>query len=162
MHLTDTMYSSTLNLVYRSYVLLESFLGIKINGAQAIVRKGDQILLIKTTYRPYWEFPGGKIEKHEAPESAAIRETKEEARIFIKRIERKLGTYTSRRLYTTVTVHVYIAGEWDELDLWVPTLEIGQRQFFPIDALPEDISPATRNRIQEMLTMQDREISQKW
>ena len=155
-------YSYSLNLLYRSYVTIESLLGIKINGAQAIVRRGNEILLIKTTYRPYWEFPGGKIEANEAPESAAIRETKEEARVFIKRIERKLGTYTSRRLYTTITVHVYIAGEWDELDLWVPTLEIGERRFFPIDGLPEDISPGTKKRIDEMLSMQAREFTQKW
>ena len=155
-------YSPILNRLYRTLVGTESLLGIKINGAQAIVQRGDEVLLIKTTYRPYWEFPGGKIEPYEAPESAAIRETKEEARIFVKRILRKLGTYTDKRLFTTITIHVYVAGEWDELDLWQPNLEIGARQFFPINDLPKDISPATKRRIDELLLGAGTEFSKAW
>ncbi len=155
-------YYRSLNYLYRTLVSTEFLFGVKINGAQAIVRRGDEVLLIKTTYRPFWEFPGGKIEPREAPESAAIRETKEEARIFVKRIERKLGTYTDKHFMTTITVHVYVAAEWEELDLWQPTLEIGERQFFHIDNLPNDISPATRRRIGEMLSDSPREFSLEW
>ncbi len=155
-------YHPTLNYLYRALVGTESVLGIKINGAQAIIRRGDEVLLIKTTYRPYWEFPGGKIEDLEAPESAAIRETKEEAHVFVKRIERKLGTYARKNLFTTITIHVYVAGEWEELPLWKPTLEIGDRQFFPIDNLPSDTSPATRRRIEEMVNGVQSEFSGKW
>ena len=155
-------YSPLLNFLYRSLVTVESLLGIKINGAQAIVRKGDEILLIKTTYRPQWEFPGGKIEAYEAPESAAIRETKEEAHVFIKHIERKLGTYVNKRIFTTITIHVYIALEWEELDLWRPNLEIAERKFFPLSDLPPDTSPATLRRIGEMLSDSHREFSLEW
>ncbi len=155
-------YSPVLNFLYRSPVTVESLLGIKINGAQAIVRRGDEVLLIKTTYRPQWEFPGGKIEAYEAPESAAIRETKEEAHVFIKHIERKLGTYVNKRMFTTITIHVYIAEEWDELDLWRPNLEIAERQFFPMNALPPDTSPATLRRLEEMLSDSHREFSGNW
>lgn len=155
-------YSPMLNLLYRTLVGAESLFGVKINGAQAIVVRNGEVLLIKTTYRPHWEFPGGKIEPLEAPESTAIRETKEEARVFIKNIVRKLGTYSDKRLFTTITMHVYVAGDWEELDLWRPTLEIGARQFFPINDLPHDTSPATWRRIEEMLSGEPSEFSSVW
>lgn len=155
-------YSPTLNRLYKMLVGTESLLGIKINGAQAMVLRGNEILLIKTTYRPYWEFPGGKIEPFEAPESTAVRETKEEARIFIKRIERKLGTYTRKQFLTTITVHVYVAGDWEELDLWKPSLEISERKFFPLASLPSDVSPSTMKRISEFQSGMSREFAEPW
>lgn len=154
-------YSPILNRLHRLLLGVESLVGRQINGAQAIVRRGDEVLLIKTTYRPYWEFPGGKIEPLEAPESAAIRETKEEARVFIKSIERKLGTYTKKHLYNHITIHVYVAAEWEALDLWRPTLEICDRRFFSIHELPDDISSSTRTRIQELLSPNE-EFSGIW
>jgi 8-oxo-dGTP pyrophosphatase MutT (NUDIX family) len=160
MHMSK--YHPTLHYLYSALVGAESVLGIKINGAQAIVRRGDEVLLIKTTYRPYWEFPGGKIEDLEAPESAAVRETKEEAYVFVRRIERKLGTYTRKYFFTKITIHVYVAGEWEELPLWKPTLEIGARQFFPITDLPSDISPATKKRIAELLSGEQSEFTGTW
>ena len=154
--------SPVLNFLYRALVGTESLFGVKINGAQAIVQRHGEILLVKTTYRPYWEFPGGKIEAYEAPESTAIRETKEEAHIFIKRFERKLGTYSRKHFFTTITIHVYVAGDWEELDLWRPTLEIAERQFFSLDGLPEDISPATKRRIEELVSGDSVESTRAW
>ncbi len=155
-------YSPILNRLYRLLLAAESLVGKQIHGAQAIVCRGDEVLLIKTTYRPFWEFPGGKIEPLEAPESAAIRETKEETRVFIKSIERKLGTYTRKHIFNSITIHVYVAAEWEELDLWRPNLEIAEKKFFPLSDLPPDTSPATLRRIAEMGTLGHREFSLEW
>lgn len=151
-----------LHLLYESVVLFEGIIGLSVHGAQAIVRKGDSILMVRTRYRPYWEFPGGKAERYEAPEVAAIRETKEEARVFIKSLDRKLGTYTYQYLKRRATIHVFIADEWDELDLWTPNTEIAERQFFSLYDLPEDISPATKKRIAEYMATPAREFSGSW
>ena len=50
--------------------------------AAAVVIEGDRVLL---TQRPggthlagAWEFPGGKLEEHESPEAALVRELREE------------------------------------------------------------------------------------
>lgn len=155
-------YSPALHLLYKSVLFCEGIVGMKVDGAQAIVRKGNDILLVHTRYRPYWEFPGGKAERYEAPEVAAVRETKEEARVFIKHIARKLGTYTHHYLRRQTTIHVYIADEWDELDLWAPNIEIGDRKFFPLDALPENLSPATQKRIDEFLSGSVQEFGGSW
>lgn len=56
----------------------------------AVIIKDNKIFATQRGYGQYkdwWEFPGGKIEKDEAPEKALIREIKEEllADILIKR-----------------------------------------------------------------------------
>ena len=155
-------YSPFLNLVYRGAVFAEGVIGRHVVGAQTIVRKGNDILLIKPTYRPTWEFPGGKVEIGEAPETAAVRETKEEARVFIKKLERKLGTYMHKQMKRESTIHVFVAKEWEELDLWKPNMEISERGFFAFDNLPSDISPATALRIKELFSGTDKEFSGNW
>ena len=53
----------------------------------ALIDNNDQILISKRPKKKhlsdYWEFPGGKVEKNETPESAIIREVKEELNVNI-------------------------------------------------------------------------------
>lgn len=155
-------YVPSLNLLYRALIFTEGVLGKHVEGAQAMVLKKDRILLIRTTYRPHWEFPGGKMEKGEAPEAAVVRETKEEASVFIRKLERKLGTYTNERMRRKDIIHVYVAGEWEERDLWRPSYEIAERQFFPLDQLPEDLSYPTKLRIEEYRSGHPHEFIGAW
>jgi 8-oxo-dGTP diphosphatase len=50
--------------------------------AAAVVIDGDRVLLTKrpggTHLAGAWEFPGGKLEEHEGPEAALVRELREE------------------------------------------------------------------------------------
>lgn len=60
----------------------------------AIIRRGDKIYATQRGYGDYkdgWEFPGGKVEPHETPEQALIREIKEELLVDIK-VGKKLIT----------------------------------------------------------------------
>lgn len=155
-------YAPTLNLLYRAAVFAEGVLGREITGVQAIVLKNDHVLLIRTTYRPHWELPGGKARKGEAPEVAVVRETKEEAAVFIRKLHRKLGVYDDNRMRRKVTIHVYIAADWEELDLWRPSYEIAERKFFPIDQLPDDLSYPTKVRLHEYLSGTYNEFSGPW
>ena len=60
---------------------------LKIVVSIALINEFDEILLSKRQKNKhlggYWEFPGGKIEKNEAPEQALVREIKEELNIDI-------------------------------------------------------------------------------
>lgn len=47
-------------------------------GALVVVRVGAKFLLLRSSYRPEWNFPGGGIRRGESPESAAQRELTEE------------------------------------------------------------------------------------
>ena len=60
----------------------------------AIIRRDDKIYATQRGYGDYkdgWEFPGGKVEPHETPEQALIREIKEELLADIK-VGKKLIT----------------------------------------------------------------------
>ncbi len=53
----------------------------------AIIKRGDMIYATQRGYGDYkdgWEFPGGKVEPHETPEQAIIREIREELLTDIK------------------------------------------------------------------------------
>lgn len=128
-------------------------------GVRAVVARADgRILLVKHTYDKYWYLPGGAIKRGEPAEAALARELREELGIESAVIERKLGTYFSRREGKRDTIEVFVA----------KAAEIGKRQrleiaaadWFDPSAPPEGVSPATQRRIGEYLGM--REIETSW
>ena len=62
---------------------------IKIVVSIALINDADEILLSKRPKNKhlagFWEFPGGKVETNEVPETALIREIKEELDIIINK-----------------------------------------------------------------------------
>ncbi|QHY94003.1 Tunicamycin resistance protein [Streptomyces sp. S4.7] len=50
----------------------------------------DRVLLVDPTYKPGWEFPGGVVERGEAPARAGMREVTEEIGIELDRVPRLL------------------------------------------------------------------------
>lgn len=71
---------------------------MKINLAGCVIENHEgKILLLhrNTSKRVQWETPGGKVEKDEDPENAAVREAEEELGIKVD-IVKKLGEETFR------------------------------------------------------------------
>lgn len=57
----------------------------KVTAAGMLFRDAnDRILLVEPTYKPRWEIPGGVVERHEPPMSAAMREVLEELSLTIE------------------------------------------------------------------------------
>jgi len=155
--------SPILYFFYKAVLIIEGLLGRRhIEGAQMIILRGDEVMLIKTTYRPHWEFPGGAIDKGESAEDAAIREAQEEAGIVVSKVVKKLGTYMGHAYMQQVTYHVFLAGGWMENNKWASGFEIAERQFFPLNALPLNISPGAKKRLEELAHVQDGEFSGDW
>ncbi|MFJ3640633.1 NUDIX domain-containing protein [Streptomyces sp. NPDC090108] len=50
----------------------------------------DRVLLVDPTYKPGWEFPGGVVERGEAPARAGVREVAEETGIRLREVPRLL------------------------------------------------------------------------
>ncbi len=74
-------------LVYRAgakaIALYNRLVHPRVRGAAVIVRCGDRILLVRSTYQSWWSLPGGRVERGEEPVAAAARELWEEADLSV-------------------------------------------------------------------------------
>ena len=116
-------------------------------GVRALVLDGDSVLLVRHTYRPGWFLPGGGVERGESAEAAIVRELREEGGIACAERPVLHGFYRNR---AHDHVACYVVRRFER---GAPTqqIEIAERGFFPVDALPDGTSPATRARLAEVL-----------
>jgi 8-oxo-dGTP pyrophosphatase MutT (NUDIX family) len=128
-------------------------------GVRAFVFGADgHLLLVKHTYDRYWYLPGGGRKESEPAEQALARELREELGIRDARIERRLATYFSEREGKRDTIDIFVVRA-DSVER-LQRLEIAAAQWFDLDALPADVSPATLRRIEEYRG--EREIGPIW
>lgn len=120
-------------------------------GVRVLVRnKRGEILLVRHTYSPGWLLPGGGVERGEIPEEAAAREVLEETGVTVGLPLKLHRVYNNDASFLGDYVLLFL-GESDEEVSFDGTMEIAEARFFSAHDLPEDISPATQRRMQEML-----------
>ena len=112
------------------------------------------LLLVRTTYGDTRRFalPGGGVRPWEAPYQAAKRELREEVSVEIT-VLAFVGTYAATSEGKRDTVHLFkgLTSQQPRAD----GFEIAEAAFFPLDALPDHLSPATARRIAEHRGEQD-------
>lgn len=113
----------------------------KTSGAKVIIRYGNEILLIKTTYGYSYTLPGGGIEKGERPEDAAKREVFEEVGIQLVEVS-PLPSFITYEEYKQDTVYGFYSEVFSK-EFTLDTLEIDVAEWHPIDALPT-LGPVTQ------------------
>ena len=120
----------------------------KTAGARALIVRDGRVLLVKAVYNKKYLFPGGGLERGEAPAATAVRETFEETGLRAT-VRYKLGTYAAGNEGKRDTIHIFVADAGDApiRKEW----ELRDADWYPLDALPEDTSPGTRRRIGEYL-----------
>jgi ADP-ribose pyrophosphatase YjhB (NUDIX family) len=130
-------------------------------GTRALVLDGDgKVFLIRHTYVPGWQLPGGGVEVGETLRQSLERELAEEGNIEITGEPRLLGVYFNGHVSRRDHVAVYVVRDFRQTAPRPPDREIAASGFFPADALPPDTTRGTRDRIREALGL--RAVTAHW
>jgi 8-oxo-dGTP pyrophosphatase MutT (NUDIX family) len=153
---------SVIHKLWHLRLKIVSWLGGKVLGARALVIRDDEILLIRHTYADGWYTIGGGIDRGETPRQAIKRELREEVGLDVEGEPKLMGIYYNGSIKRGDYVVLYVISSVKELPANAKTrsLEIAEQRWFKLDNLPQDISPATKRRIEEFLGK--RSISESW
>lgn len=137
-------------MISRVFLTLKGFWHRMTLGARVMVVDGDRVLLIRHTYVPGWQFPGGGVDPGETLAEAGARETLEETGHRVVGPLRLFGVYHNCSPVTDRDhVAFFIATASEKMFERKPDREIAEVGWFDRHALPEGVTPATSQRIDE-------------
>lgn len=121
-------------------------------GVRGLVyhRERQSVFLIRHTYVPGWQLPGGGVEPDETMGEALERELFEEGNIALTAPPELRSLHANRRSSRRDHVALYLITAFAQREPKRPDLEIAEAGFFPLDALPEMTTPSTRRRLAEV------------
>lgn len=118
-------------------------------GVRVLMEKDGRVVLVWHTYEGLGYLPGGGVEREETLEAALRREAREELGAELGQL-RLLGAYTNFGEYKSDHSLIFVCHDFTMTG--ETGREIERFGLFDMDALPEDVSPATRRRIEEYRT----------
>ena len=131
-------------------------------GARAIIlnKEKDSVLLVKLSYAEGWYLPGGKLKRLETAADGLKRELREELNFTVDENDMALfGVYNNFYEGKSDTVIVFVCS--GDADKHHKNVEIEKFRYFPLDSLPESLSPGTKRRLDEYLRW-ERGIVGEW
>ena len=135
--------------LYKIRNLALRLLRLRTRGVKVMLfNKKGELLLIRNSYgrSHLYVLPGGGVGRGETPQAAAVREVQEEVGLRAQRLA-LVSAHFSAAEGKRDTIHLFscIADGAPQAD----SLEVAEAGFFPLDQLPEAVSPATLRRIAE-------------
>jgi len=121
-------------------------------GVRGLVhdRATNSVFLIRHTYVPGWQLPGGGVEVGETLVEALTRELAEEGNIVLTTPPLLKSMHFNRHSSNRDHVGFYLIENFNQTAPKLPDHEIAEAGFFPLDRLPKDTTPATLRRIAEV------------
>ena len=119
-------------------------------GVRGVATDGEgRVLLVKHTYLHGWWLPGGGVDKGETTHAAVVRELREEAGLIARSKPRLISVHSNERFFPGDHVLVFAIDAFDMAER-TSHGEIAEIGWFAPDALPEDATRATRDRLAEI------------
>jgi ADP-ribose pyrophosphatase YjhB (NUDIX family) len=137
------------DLAYRMQKWLWKLFQPQTRGVKVLLFNGaGELMLIRNSYgrSDLFVLPGGGVRPWEAPEKAARREILEELGCLANALH-AVSTHFSDAEGKRDTIHLFAAQA--DGTFRADNFEVEEAQFFPLDALPPNISGATLRRIEE-------------
>ncbi len=121
-------------------------------GARGVVydAAANAVFLIRHTYVPGWQLPGGGVERGESMVEALTRELREEANVELTGSPVLRSIHFNRQASPRDHVALFFVTEFRQTEPKTRDLEIAEAGFFPLDDLPAETTPATLRRIAEL------------
>ena len=155
----DTKLTAWQRLRTRAHLLVTALIKRMTVGVRAVLLDGRKVLLVRHTYTPGWQFPGGGVEPGETAEESAAREVQEETGFTVTGPMELFGLYHNVNPATNRDhVAVYICRDFTAAPTFQRSREIAAGQWFEVDNLPDDVSPATRARLSEIFSSAARRL----
>jgi ADP-ribose pyrophosphatase YjhB (NUDIX family) len=120
-------------------------------GVRGVVLRDGEVLLVRHGYTPGWHLPGGGVEPGESFEQALAKELLEEGNVRVEGTPQLHGLFQNKHASARDHVAVYVVREFRYDGPPQPNFEIKESKFFPLDALPEATTAATRRRLTEVM-----------
>ena len=120
-------------------------------GAFAVVfDESNRVLLCHRTDHNMWNLPGGRVEQHESPWAAVVREVEEEVG-FLVRVERLLGVYSiPQRTDLVLNFLCVVTGGASR-----HSPEADDIRWFDRKSIPENTLPRHLERIEDAYSLKD-------
>jgi len=83
--------------------------------------------------------------------AAVVNEVREELLISLTGPAQLFGVYFNRKVSRRDHVALYVVRDFTVDEPKKPDMEIAEARFFPLDALPDGLTPATRRRLMEVV-----------
>lgn len=116
-------------------------------GVRAIIKnKKNEVLLVKHTYDKYLYLPGGKVDNGENVKDAIKRELFEEVNINCTEMH-VVGIYNNKHEYKNDHIILFYVDDFKIEGDRKKSFEIENASFYPMDSLPNNVSPATKRSI---------------
>ena len=121
-------------------------------GVRGVVLDADnRVMLVRHSYVPGFYLPGGGVEPGETLAEALARELAEECGVRLTGAPTLRGVYLNRRSSRRDHVALFVVRDFDYDGPRPPDHEILEADFFSINALPPETTPATRARLAEIV-----------